>query len=187
MRASSAPVSVSIGCARPSPAAGSTTRRSFPPPPKRASACHPRLRHALAAQERGNFEAAFWLLNEAFGANQDDLAVADEYWKVALALGRVDIASPAAVSLIVRHAHSNDVDLAAQYWLELGGAAPDVLIPSEAIAAILPALKKRQAEADEEEAALLRGPLRRAMRHAIDPRNGPLHPGVALRLFEEGH
>lgn len=144
------------------------------------------LRHALAARDRGNFEAAFWLLNEAFGANEDDLDVAVHYWNVALALGRVDIASPAAVKLIVRHAHSDEVDLAAQYWLELIGAAPDVLIPSEAIAAILPALKKRQAEADEEEAAALRGPLRRAMRHAIDPRSGPLHPGVALRLFEEG-
>lgn len=144
------------------------------------------LRHALAARDRGNFEAAFWLLNEAFGAGEDGSEVAVHYWNVALALGRVDIAAPAAVALIVRHAHAGEADLAAQYWLELIGAAPDVLIPADSIAAILPALKRRQAEADEEEANALRGPLRRAMRHAIDPRNGTLHPGVALRLFEDG-
>lgn len=144
------------------------------------------VRHGLAARDRGNFEAAFWLLNEAFGAKPDDLEVAVHYWNVALALGRVDIASPAGALLVSRHASSGESDLAAQYWLELIGAAPDVVVPAATIAEILPALKRRQAEADEEEASALRGPLRRAMRHAVDPRNGTLHPGVALRLFEEG-
>jgi hypothetical protein len=87
---------------------------------------------------------------------------------------------------VSHYATSGDSDLAASYWLELINAAPDALVPAATIAEILPALKRRQAQADEEEASALRGPLRRAMRHAVHPRNGSLHPGVAMRLFEEG-
>ena len=144
------------------------------------------FKNVLAARDRGNFEAAFWLLNEAFGADREDAEVAVHYWNLALALGRVDVASPAGALLVARHASSGETDRAADYWLELIGAAPDVLVPSATIAEILPVLKQRQAQADEEEASALRGPLRRAMRHAVDPRNGTLHPGVALRLFDEG-
>lgn len=144
------------------------------------------VRHALAARERGNFEAAFWLLSEAFDADGENIDIVVNYWTVALLLGRVDIASPAGAWLVTHHAAAGDSDLAARYWLELIGAAPDVLVPAATIAEILPALKRRQSQADEEEALALRGPLRRAMRHAVHPRNGTLHPGVALRLFEEG-
>ena len=144
------------------------------------------VRHALAARERGNFEAAFWLLSEAFDADGENVEIAVHYWTVALLLGRVDIAAPAGAWLVSHHAAAGENELAARTWLELIGPAPDVLVPSATLAEILPALKKRQAEADEEEAFELRGPLRRAMRHAVDPRNGTLHPGVALRLFEEG-
>ncbi len=144
------------------------------------------LRHALAARERGNLEAAFWLLNEAFGVDPDAPGVAVHYWNTALALGRVDIASPAGVRLVESHAAVGEIDLAAQYWMELIGAAPEVRAAPDAIATILPALKRRLADARDEEASELRGRLRRAMRHAVDPRSGELHPGVALRLFDEG-
>jgi hypothetical protein len=144
------------------------------------------LRHALAAKQRGNLEAAFWLLNEAFGVDPKGEDIAVHYWNAALALGRVDIASPAGLQLVESHAAAGNVDLAAQYWIELIGAAPDVRAAPDAIATILPALKQRLADADEEHAPELRGGLRRAMRHAVNPRVGELHPGVALRLFDEG-
>lgn len=144
------------------------------------------VRHALAARERGNLEAAFWLLCEAFDGDGENEEIAMNYWSIALDLGRADIASPAGIWLVSHYASEGRSEMAAAYWLELIGAAPDVLVPSATIAEILPALKRRQADADEEEASELRGPLRRAMRHAVDPRNGTLHPGVALRLFEEG-
>jgi hypothetical protein len=145
------------------------------------------VRHAVAARERGNFEAAFWLLSEAFDADRENVDIVLHYWSVALELGRVDIASPAGAWLVTHYASAGNRDLAAHYWLELIGAAPDVLVPAATLAEILPALKRRQAQADKEEALALRGPLRRAMRHAVHRRNGTLHPGVALRLFEEGH
>jgi hypothetical protein len=146
----------------------------------------PALSQGLAARERGNLEAAFWLLNEAFGEDPDAQDVAVHYWNVALDLGRVEIASNAGVRLVESHASAGESDLAAQYWLELIGAARDVMVSSGAIATILPELKRRLQNANEEEALALRGHLRRAMRHAVDPRNGPLHPGVAMRVFEVG-
>ncbi len=144
------------------------------------------VRHAQAARERGNLEAAFWLYGEAFDGNGEHFEIVQSYWNVALALGRVDIASPAGIWLVSHHAARGERAQAAQAWLELIGAAPDVLVPAAALVEILPALKKRHANADEEEAEALRGPMRRLMRHAVDPRNGTLHPGIALRLFEEG-
>jgi len=60
----------------------------------------PVVQHAIAARERGNLEAAFWLLNEEFTQRPDDAGVALHYWDVALCLGRVEIASAAGVKLI---------------------------------------------------------------------------------------
>jgi hypothetical protein len=149
----------------------------------------PALQHALAARERGNLEAAFWLLGEAFGHSPDAPDVALHYWDVALALGRVDLACEAGVHLVERHASAGEAELAAQHWLELVKGAPDVLVSPAAVAVFLPALRERLAAASEggpDEPETLAGYVRRALRHAVDPRNGPLHPGVALRLFESG-
>ena len=148
----------------------------------------PAVQHALAARDRGNLEAAFWLLNEAFD-REGDAGVALHYWDVALSLGRVDIAAEAGVALVESRAAAGEPELAAQHWLELVKEAPDVLVSPTAIATLLPALKLRCAEASEdgpEDQETLAGYLRRAVRHAVDPRNTGLHPGVALRIFEEG-
>ena len=147
------------------------------------------LQHAAAALERGNLEAAFWLFNEEFSRHPDDASVTLSYWDVALLLGRVDIASPAGVKLVETRAAAGEPELAAQHWLELIKEAPDALVSPVAIATILPALKARLAEADDDgpdDRHALAGYLRRAVQHAVDPRNTGLHPGVALRIFEEG-
>jgi hypothetical protein len=149
----------------------------------------PVLQHALAARERGNLEAAFWLLNEEFTERPDSPDVAVHYWDVALSLGRVDIASAAGVKLIESRAAEGEPELAAQHWIELIKEAPDVFVSPAAIATILPALKTRLAQAQDggpDDRLTLGGYLRRAVRHAVDPRNSELHPGVALRIFEEG-
>ncbi len=146
----------------------------------------PALQHGLAAQERGNLEAAFWLLAEEFGDRPDDAAVTLAYWNIAVSLQKVDLASSAGVELVQQHAASGEVELAAQYWLELISAAPDVFVSPTALASILPELRRLLGEAAAEDRMELQGLVRRAMRHAVDPRNQGLHPGVALRLFEEG-
>ena len=147
------------------------------------------VQHAVAARERGNLEAAFWLFNEEFSRHPDDASVTLPYWNLALSLGRVEIASPAGVKLIETRVASGEPELAAQYWLELIKEAPGVLVSPVAIATILPALRARLAEADDDgpdDRHRLAGYLRRAVQHAVDPRNTGLHPGVALRIFEEG-
>lgn len=147
----------------------------------------PALQHALAARERGNMEAAFWLLNEEFTRSPADPDLALLYWDVALSLGRVDIARDAGVQLIEGQAAAGQPELAAQYWLELVKEAPEALVSPAAIATLLPALRRRVEEAGaSEDRRSLRGHLRRAIRHAVDPRNEPLHPGMALRIFDLG-
>ncbi len=146
----------------------------------------PALQHALAARERGNLEAAFWLLAEEFNQRPNDAEVNRVYWDAAVELQRVDLAAPAGVELIQRHAAAGQVELAAQYWLELVSAAPDAFITPIAIASILPELRRLLDSAPDDQRMELQGFLRRAMRHAVDPRNKGLRPGVALRLFEDG-
>ena len=147
------------------------------------------LQHAVAARERGNLEAAFWLFNEEFSRRPNDLSVALPYWDVALSFGRGDIASPAGVKLVEIRAANGETELAAQHWIELIKEAPDALVSPITIATILPALKERLAKANDDgpdDRQVLAGYLRSAVRHAVDPRNTGLHPGVALRIFQEG-
>lgn len=149
----------------------------------------PVLQHAIAARERGNFEAAFWLLSEEFTRHPEAPDVALHYWDVALTLGRVDLASAAGVKLIESRVAAGENELAAQHWIELVKEAPNALVSPAAIAKILPALKERLAETSDDgpvDRQTLAGYLRRAVRQAVDPRNTGLHPGVALRIFEEG-
>jgi hypothetical protein len=147
------------------------------------------LQHAVAARERGNLEAAFWLFNEEFSRRPDDPSVALPYWDVALSFGRGDIASPAGVKLVEARAANGEMELAAQHWIELIKEAPDALVSPITIATILPALKERLARANDDgpdDRQTLAGYLRKAVRHAVDPRNTGLHAGVALRIFQEG-
>jgi hypothetical protein len=146
----------------------------------------PALQHGLAAQARGNLEAAFWLLAEEYGDGGCELEVAARYWEVALQLKRVDLAADAGTRLVEHHAASGGIELAAQYWIELVSAVPDTLVSPKAIASLLPALRRRLEDLDRDDLEELRGLGRRALRQAVDPRNEGLSPGVAFRLFEDG-
>lgn len=147
----------------------------------------PILQHAVAARERGNFEAAFWLLAEEHRNHPGDRDVAARYWEMALALHRIDLASSAGIGLVQDLAAEGEVELATQYWVELVTAVPDALVSATSLALILPELRRRESIADDELRVDVHALLRRAVRHAVDPRNEGLGPGVALRVFEEGH
>ncbi|MCZ6463632.1 MAG: hypothetical protein O7A09_04775 [Proteobacteria bacterium] len=144
------------------------------------------FQHALAALERGNVQAAFWLMHEEWSDHPARLDVATAYWDAAVVLERIDVAAPAAVWLVEERARSGDLESAAQVWSELVSVAPNTLVAPTALALILPLLCRRVEEVGEDERHRAREHARRAMRHAVDSRTGPLATGVALRLFEEG-
>lgn len=66
---------------------------------------------AWPARERGNLEAAFWLLSEEHERRPNDADVTVAYWNVAVALDRVEMAAPAGVELVKRHAAAGATDI----------------------------------------------------------------------------
>jgi tetratricopeptide (TPR) repeat protein len=139
----------------------------------------------LAAHGRGNADAAVALLREAFEAEPADLSAAAAFWDVALSCGRGAEAAPAAVRMIEHHAQAGAVELAAQCFGELAGAAPDVFASSAALLRLLPELRRRAGTTTERDRAGARDLLVLALRQAADPGSEGLTPGLALRLFEQ--
>ena len=146
----------------------------------------PAFEHGVVARERGNDEAAYWLLREAFDELPDQAEVALAYWDVARTLARPAEAQAAAVMLVERHAANGDTALAAHSWLDMTAALPETRVSPTAIACILPSLRQRirsAADGAHEELCAL---ARRAMDHAVGADGRGLTTVVALRLFEEG-
>jgi hypothetical protein len=143
------------------------------------------LSQALAARARGNLEAAFFLLQEAWSNEPDTSGVPTAFWDLSLALGRPRAAAPAAASLVGRCAEQGALELGVQYLAELGRAAPEAVVNPLAIARLLPALRERIDAADGEERVEAEALLRHALGLALDPRNKRPTPGLALRLFAE--
>lgn len=143
------------------------------------------LQQALAAQERGNLEAAYWLLDEEIRAHPDHPDVAVALWNVATSLERAPAATPAAIWLVEHHSAAGETELAAQFFAELCRAAPDALVTPPAVVRMLPALRHRVAQADDAERPAATELLRLALRQAVDPRNPPPSPGLAFRIFKE--
>jgi hypothetical protein len=145
----------------------------------------PLLQQALAAQERGNSEAAFWLLQEEYAEHSAHPEVAIAFWNVAGELHRASAAAAAAVWLIEQHASAGEIELAAQYFAELKRSAPAALVTPPAVVRMLPALRERMNRADEETQSDARALLRSALHQALDDRNETPSPGLAFRLFKE--
>jgi hypothetical protein len=143
------------------------------------------LQQALAAQERGNLEAAYWLLDEEFGVHPDHADVAVAFWNVATSLERAPSATTAAVWLVEHHSAAGETELAAQFFAELCRAVPDALVTPPAVVRMLPALRQRVAQADAAERPAATALLRLALRQAVDPRNPAPSPGLAFRIFKE--
>ena len=145
----------------------------------------PLLQQALAAQERGNSEAAFWLLEEEYAEHSAHPEVAVAFWNVAGELDRAAAASSAAVWLIEHHAAAGEIELAAQYFAELTRSVPTALVTPPAVVRMLPALRERVNRADEETQPDARALLCSALQQALDERNETPSPGLAFRLFKE--
>lgn len=143
------------------------------------------LQQALAAQERGNLEAAYWLLQEEYRDHPEHPAVAVAFWNVAATLERAQAAAPAAAWLVERHSAEGETELAGQFFSELCGADTDTLVTPTAVVRMLPALRQRVARADAEAQPAEEALLRRALHQAVDPRNPMPSPGLAFRIFKE--
>lgn len=143
------------------------------------------LQQALAAQERGNLEAAFWLLDEEYRVHPEHPTVAAAFWNIAVSLERATAAAVAAAWLVEHHSAAGETELAAQFFAELSNAVPDALVTPPSVVRMLPALRQRVAQAGDEKRAAAEALLRRALRQAVDPRNTDTSPGLAFRIFKE--
>ncbi len=143
------------------------------------------LRHALAAQGRGNAAAAFALLEEALAGRPDDEEAAEAFWGAAVDSERAEEAAPAMARLIERRAAS-DPQLAADNWTDLSSWLPGIQIDAGALARMVPVLRERlSAEKDSKRKTAARARLMYTLRQAVNPANGDLSAGMALRLAEQ--
>lgn len=146
------------------------------------------VQHAHAARERGNVEAAFWLLDEAFREEPEDRGIMLAFWELAMELERGPAASAAGVAIVESSAGAGEPDVAARYFEELMDHVPEARVSPAAVARMLPPLCARMAVAADAEAAAARGLARRALAHALLPAvdgKPALTPGLAFHLFKE--
>jgi tetratricopeptide (TPR) repeat protein len=144
------------------------------------------LRHGLAAGERGNLEAALPLLREAVEQQPDDAEAVQAYWNIALACERAEVASAALARMIHAEASGGRPDLAVEHWLELAEYTPNERVDAPTLVRMLPALRRRLAEAEGREArAEAEAQLLGALRQSVEPKARGLTPGLALRVFEQ--
>lgn len=165
------------------------------------------LKQGLDARERGNLGAAFHLLKEEYGNRPDDEDVAVAFWDVASEYDRAQDAGAAVASLVRRHAHAGQIDLAAQYWVEFTSRVEGALAEPAALVRIVPALQEQVAAAEREAAEAARAAeadgsepvdpeivaakdercaaLLQALRAAVHPDNTGLTPGLAIHVAEQ--
>jgi hypothetical protein len=147
------------------------------------------LQHALVARERGNLEAAFWLLDEVFRKAPADAETTLALWEVALDLDRAPAAAAAGVSLIEKYATDGAIDLAVQHFSMLADRVPDARVSPSAIVRMLPLLRNRISASDEEQSnaahALACAALENALSGEASEGVSGLTPGLALHLFKE--
>jgi hypothetical protein len=144
------------------------------------------LRQGIAAARRGNLEAAFALLREEVSARPELPRSTLLFWEVALACERAPEAAPAMARLVRGEAAAGRGESAADHWLALVSAVPGARVELPVLMRILPVLRSRIAGSRDEKA---RGDARErlidALRRSVDPSQGPLPTGLALRLVEE--
>jgi len=147
----------------------------------------PVLRHAIAALERGNLDAAFALLREEVKTRPGQAESALLFWNAAVSVDRAGEAAEAMARLIRSETASDDgLEQAANHWTALVNAVPEAVVDVSALAKLVPLLRARSERARGDAAktealALFVDTLRRC----VDPSHGPLNPALALRLVEE--
>jgi hypothetical protein len=153
----------------------------------RALSRPPILRHAVAALERGNLEAAFALLREEVKVRPGRADSALLFWNAAVSVERAGEAAEAMARLVRTRAATDDgLEEAANHWTALVTAVPEAVVDVSALAKLVPLLRARsdraRGDAAKTEALAL---LVDALRRCVDPANGALNPALALRLVEE--
>ena len=148
----------------------------------------PVLRHAIAALERGNLDAAFALLREEVKTRPGQAESALLFWNAAVSVDRAGEAAEAMARLIRSETASDDgLEQAANHWTALVNAVPEAVVDVSALAKLVPLLRARSERARGDAAktealALFVDTLRRC----VDPSHGPLNPALALRLVQTG-
>lgn len=146
----------------------------------------PILRHGIAALRRGNLDAAFALLREEVAARPDRPESTLLFWEVALSCERVREAGPPMARLVQNEVAQGKLESAADHWVALVGAVPEVVLEVGALVRILPELRARIAQARGEAAQRdARECLIDALRRSVDPERGALAPALALRIVDE--
>jgi membrane associated rhomboid family serine protease len=136
---------------------------------------NPVVEQAQEARAAGDLERAFTLLSEEVVRNPRDPDAALAFWDVAVGLQRPEAAAAAAGRVVRYHAAQGHLELAAQLWLDLVQIVPQARVEPATLVKLAPALRALgRADAARE-----------ALRHALDPANPGLSPGLALRLVEE--
>jgi hypothetical protein len=139
---------------------------------KRVAGGSPVLRQGLAALERGNLEAAFWLLREEVAERPDESAAVQAFWNVSLTCGRAEAAA-APMSRLVQRQATEDPERATESWISLDAEAPEAPVDALTLARLLPVLKARVAAAPGEEGRQeARRWLVRALERCVEPGSG---------------
>ena len=147
----------------------------------------PILRHAVAALQRGNLEAAFALLREEVKARPGRAESALLFWNAAVSCERAADAAEAMARLVRAEAAAEDgLERAANHWTALVDAVPEAVVDVSSLAKIVPLLRARSEQARGEAAKLHAHALFvDTLRRCVDPSHGLLNPALALRLVEE--
>jgi len=145
----------------------------------------PLLKQAVDAHERGNLPAAFWLLDEEFKQQPENVEVCVAFWDIAVQYAHQSEAMPAASRLVDHHANAGNLELASQYWLELITTDPLASASPSALIRVLTLLRQQQeAEDDPKKQPERMAALLRALRVVLDDESGGLTTGVAMRVAE---
>ncbi len=136
----------------------------------------PRVQEAMDAQEAGDFAASLDILETAFADAPGDRDVALALWDAARGADAPERGLAGMLAVIRMCANDEDKGLALTHWSELNRALPTALAEPGSLIRLVPALRE---EGNAELAVTL-------LRHAVDPENRGLTPGLALRAAELG-
>ena len=131
------------------------------------------IKRAEAAHARGNAPMAFRLLETETRSKPDDEKLAIAFWRTCVSLDRAPDAADGLVRTIQRRAAHDDLEEAANLWIELVGMVPEARADARSLIRMIPALR----EVDPEQGV-------RALRLALDPGTAGLTPGLAIRAME---
>ncbi|MBW2713449.1 MAG: rhomboid family intramembrane serine protease, partial [Deltaproteobacteria bacterium] len=135
---------------------------------------NPVLEEAMGARSEGDLERAFGLLEAEVAKNPKDPDLALEFWITALSSQRAEEGLASMRTVIENSLREKDIDAAINYWREMNQVLPAGLIPAGTLMKMIPA----QLEHGRSDLSSV------MLRHAVDPDNTGLTPGIAIRIVD---